>query len=330
MRAAVIAAGKLGQYALEQKIGEGGMGSVYRARHAMLRRPTAVKLLEPAKTNEVAVARFEREVQMTSQLTHPNTITIYDYGRTDEGVFYYAMEFLEGYSLQALVDRFGPQPDGRVVQILQQVCGSLLEAHSRGLMHRDIKPANIMLTRRAGVGDFAKLLDFGLVKAQDTRQQTMLTATDMITGTPLYMSPESIQHPEHVDSRSDLYALGAVAYFMLTGRAVFEANNVIEIIRRHVEAEPVPLAEAARVPVAAALEQLIMRLLSKLPEKRPASAAEMIDVLIKVAPAQVWTAADAERWWTQHDPTNPGPATTATQNVDVSATVQYASKTTAT
>ncbi len=167
VREAVIAAGQLGQYALEEKIGEGGMGSVYRGRHAMLRRPTAVKLLEPAKTTEMSIARFEREVQLTSQLNHPNTITIYDYGRTPEGVFYYAMEFLDGFSLDSLVEHFGPQGDGRVINILLQVCGSLVEAHTAGLIHRDIKPANIMLTRRGGVCDFVKLLDFGLVKALD-------------------------------------------------------------------------------------------------------------------------------------------------------------------
>ena len=168
VREAVIAAGQLGQYALEEKIGEGGMGSVYRGRHAMLRRPTAVKLLEPAKTTDQSIARFEREVQMTSQLNHPNTITIYDYGRTPEGVFYYAMEYLDGFSLESLVERFGPQGDGRVIHILLQVCGSLIEAHTAGLIHRDIKPANIMLTRRGGVCDFIKLLDFGLVKAIDS------------------------------------------------------------------------------------------------------------------------------------------------------------------
>ena len=191
MRDAVIAAGKLGQYALEEKIGEGGMGSVYRGRHAMLRRPTAIKLLEPSKTTDVSIERFEREVQHTSQLNHPNTITIYDYGRTDEGVFYYAMEYLQGMSLQSLVEDFGPQPDGRVIHILLQVCGSLVEAHSQGLIHRDIKPANIMLTERGGVRDFVKLLDFGLVKAVDTRKQRSLTAADAITGTPLYLPPET-------------------------------------------------------------------------------------------------------------------------------------------
>ncbi|MEX0679368.1 MAG: protein kinase, partial [Pirellulales bacterium] len=239
MRDAVIEAGQLGQYALEEKIGEGGMGSVYRARHAMLRRPTAVKLLEPAKTTETSVARFEREVQLTSQLNHPNTITIYDYGRTGEGIFYYAMEYLEGFSLDALVQRFGPLPDGRVIHILTQVCGSLVEAHAAGLIHRDIKPANIMLTRRGGVGDFVKLLDFGLVKAVDSQKMRTLTAADAITGTPLYIAPETVQDSEGSDARSDLYSLGAVGYFLLTGRPVFDTGGVMEIMKAHVEKKPI-------------------------------------------------------------------------------------------
>jgi serine/threonine protein kinase len=197
-------------------------------------------------------------------------------------------------------------------------------------VHRDIKPANIMLTRRHGVGDFAKLLDFGLVKAQDTRQQTMLTATDMITGTPLYMSPESIQDPEHVDGRGDLYALGAVAYFLLTGRPVFEANNVIEIIRRHVESKPVPPSEVSKTPIAPELERLIMSCLEKSADKRPATAAAMVEALQRAVPLQPWTSADAERWWLQNDPAGDGPAATVTAQIDASATVQYSGKTTAT
>jgi hypothetical protein len=321
MREAVIAAGQLGQYALEQKIGEGGMGSVYRARHAMLRRPTAIKLLEPAKSTELAIARFEREVQLTSQLNHPNTITIYDYGRTQEGVFYYAMEYLEGFSLQSLVDRFGPLPDGRVAQILLQVCGSLSEAHTQGLLHRDIKPANIMITRRAGMGDFAKLLDFGLVKAQGTRAQTMLTAADTITGTPLYMSPESIQDPDKADSRSDLYSLGAVAYFLLTGQTVFDANTVLDIIRRHLESAPRPPSEVARQPISNDLDRLVLACLSKVPDRRPHTALEMADALRRATVVHSWTPADSQRWWNEHDPARAGLA--ATRDVDLSSTVGF-------
>jgi hypothetical protein len=324
MRAAVIAAGQLGQYALEEKIGEGGMGSVYRARHAMLRRPTAVKLLEPAKTTHVSVARFEREVQLTSQLNHPNTITIYDYGRTEEGVFYYAMEFLDGYSLDVLVHRFGPLPDGRVIEILAQVCGSLVEAHSAGLIHRDIKPANIMLTQRGGVPDFVKLLDFGLVKAIDSRRMQTLTAADAITGTPLYMAPETIQDAEGGDARGDLYALGAVGYYLLTGKPVFDTGSVLDIMRAHVETEPLPPSRRTERPISRELELLILMCLEKSPADRPQSASEMASLLTQCVPEQPWTAADAASWWQQHQGTVVAdPRETVTQDVTLGATLGY-------
>ena len=324
MREAVIAAGQLGQYALEEKIGEGGMGSVYRARHAMLRRPTAVKLLEPGKTTEISVARFEREVQLTSQLNHPNTITVYDYGRTAEGVFYYAMEFLEGFSLDVLVQRFGPQPDGRVIQILSQVCGSLREAHSAKLIHRDIKPANIMLTRRGGACDFVKLLDFGLVKAVDSHKMQTLTAADAITGTPLYMAPETIQDAEGCDARGDLYALGAVGYYLLTGRPVFDTGGVLEIMRAHVETQPIAPSKRLARPMSRELEHLLLKCLEKSPADRPQSAAEMAQALAACVPEQPWTAADAEQWWRGQDQTVAGdPSSTVTQDLQPGATIGF-------
>ncbi len=322
VREAVLAAGKLGQYALEDKIGEGGMGSVYRARHALLRRPTAIKLIEPHKTSDVAVARFEREVQHTSQLNHPNTITIYDYGRTDEGVFYYAMEFLDGFSLQAIVEKFGPLPDGRVIPILTQICGSLLEAHSLGLIHRDIKPANIMLTRRAGVSDFVKLLDFGLVKATDNRMQTQLTAVNSITGTPLYLPPECIQDPESADARSDLYSLGGVGYYLLTGRPPFEATSVLEVIRRQVEDIPTPPSEKSGRPIATQLEQALLACLEKSPAKRPQSASQFAEMLSACEPREPWTAAESHRWWRENLPGSDSVASDAvTEEVRLSATI---------
>jgi hypothetical protein len=300
MREAVIAAGQLGQYALEEKIGEGGMGSVFRGRHAMLRRPTAIKLLEPSKTTDVSIERFEREVQHTSLLNHPNTITIYDYGRTEEGVFYYAMEYLDGFSLQALVERFGAQPDGRVIHILLQVCGSLVEAHSQGLIHRDIKPANIMLTERGGVRDYVKLLDFGLVKAVDTAKQRTLTVADAITGTPLYLSPESIEDGDSADKRSDLYSLGGVAYFLLTGHPVFEGGGVMDIIRQHVEGTPVAPSKRLGRPVSAGLEELVLQCLAKSPSDRPQDAAQVAAALWRCVPMEPWTADDADRWWDKY------------------------------
>ncbi len=214
-RKAAVEAKQLGQYRLEERIGAGAMGVVYKGHHAMLRRPTAIKMLNLENVNEASIERFEREVQITCNLNHPNTIAIYDYGRTPEGVFYYAMEFLDGIDLQSLVEKYGPQPSGRVIQILKQVCGSLYEAHSLGMVHRDIKPANVMLNRRGGEPDVVKVLDFGLVRALDDGKQA--GPTGGLAGTPLYMSPESIQTPDMVDPRSDLYAVGAVGYFLWTG-----------------------------------------------------------------------------------------------------------------
>lgn len=324
MREAVVAAGQLGQYALEEKIGEGGMGSVFRGRHSMMRRPAAIKLLEPSKTTEVSVARFEREVQLTSQLNHPNTITIYDYGRTDEGVFYYAMEYLDGMSLEALVEKFGPQPDGRVIHLLQQVCGSLIEAHAQGLIHRDIKPANIMLTRRGGVCDYVKLLDFGLVKAIDAQRQRTLTAADAITGTPLYLPPESISDSEAADARSDLYSLGGVAYYLLTGHAVFESGSVMDIIRQHVEATPLPPSQRTRQSIDPELERLILQCLAKLPSQRPQSAAELAAALAKCQPTRPWNSDDAAAWWLSFASPAPSDAAgTATRTIFLNRTVGY-------
>jgi len=300
------------------------MGSVFRGRHAMLRRPTAIKLLEPSKTTEVSIERFEREVQHTSQLNHPNTITIYDYGRTDEGVFYYAMEYLDGLSLQSLVERFGPQGEGRVIHILLQVCGSLTEAHGQGLIHRDIKPANIMLTERGGVRDYVKLLDFGLVKAIDTHKQRTLTAADAITGTPLYLPPESIQDTDQADARSDLYSLGGVAYFLLTGHPVFEGPGVMDIIRQHVEVKPVPPSQRLGRPITAELEELVLRCLAKSPADRPQSAAEMAATLWQCVPRESWSAADANRWWDEMlAPRATNVAETATQTIGLGRTIGY-------
>ncbi len=234
VRAADLTANRLGRYTLDQKIGEGGMGVVYRAHHVMLRRPTAVKLLRPEKTNEKSIARFEREVQLTSQLTHPNTITVYDYGRTSEGTFYYAMEYLDGIDLQALVARYGAQPEGRVIHILVQVCGSLVEAHGIGLIHRDIKPSNIILTRRGSLFDFVKLVDFGLVKAVGPGQDAALTSGDAIVGTPHYMAPEAIRFPEQADAQRPLRR---------RGRRLLPADGPADLRGPQRRRDPVPADE---------------------------------------------------------------------------------------
>jgi uncharacterized membrane protein YedE/YeeE len=301
-RRSALEARQLGQYMLDEKIGAGGMGIVYRGHHAMLRRPTAIKLLQIEKTTDDSVRRFEREVRLTCTLNHPNTIAIYDYGRTPEGLFYYAMELLEGVTLQELVDCYGPQDEARVIYILAQVCGSLAEAHEAGLVHRDIKPANIMLNERGGLYDFVKVLDFGLVRSDDEQSLT-LTATGSLTGTPLYMSPEAIERPKEVGARSDLYAVGAVAYFLLTGHPVFTGQNVLEVCMQHSTAIPVRPSVRRGRPVAADLEDILMRCLAKRPEDRPPSARQLVAELESCASANLWSQREAERWWLEHAPT---------------------------
>ena len=310
---------RLGQYTLEEKLGEGGMGVVYRAKHAMLHRPTAVKFLDATKTNEKSIARFEREVQLTSQLNHPNTIAIYDYGHTPEGVFYYAMEYLDGLNLQDLVERHGPQPEGRVIHILKQICGSLAEAHSIGLIHRDVKPANILLNVRGGMFDVVKLLDFGLVKLTDPSREALVTKTGGVVGTPLYMSPEAYKSPDDIDARSDLYAVGAVGYFLLTGTPLFIGESVLDILRQQVQSLPEPPSKRLKQPVSVELEELIMRCLAKSPDDRPKSAVEIIADLDKIPTATSWTDADARLWWRRYLP-----STTKTPTADTAITADLA------
>jgi eukaryotic-like serine/threonine-protein kinase len=296
---AAIEAKQLGQYRLEARLGAGAMGVVYKGHHAMLRRPTAIKMLNVDKVNEGSIQRFEREVQITCKLNNPHTVAIYDYGRTPEGVFYYAMEFLDGIDLQALVERYGPQPEGRVIRILKQICGSLYEAHSLGLVHRDIKPANIMLNRRGGEPDVVKVLDFGLVKAIDDEKQARQTGG--LSGTPLYMSPEAIQTPELVDARSDIYAVGAVGYYLLTGQPVFMAASLVDLCQQHVT--NVPDAPSRRIghPVSPELEAALLACLEKSRAKRPQTARDLAAMLDRATTAASWTLDDAEAWWGRHE-----------------------------
>jgi serine/threonine-protein kinase len=296
----VVEARRLGQYTLEEKIGEGGMGEVYRASHALLRRPTAIKLLRPEGAGEFALKRFEREVQLTSQLTHPNTIQIYDFGHTQDGKFYYAMEYLEGITLEELVELDGPQPAARVVALVAQICGSLAEAHAVGLIHRDVKPANLMLCERGRVADVIKVLDFGLVKPQVESDEQKVSRTDAIVGTPTYMAPESILRPDRVDARSDLYAVGAVAYFLLTGRDVFEGATVVEVCASHLHTKPEPPSARLKAPVPADLEAIVMSCLAKSPDDRPASAEALRGQLLACVDAKEWSDARGHEWWEQH------------------------------
>jgi len=292
---------RLGQYLLDDKIGEGGMGTVYRARHALLRRPTAVKLLRPDRVGTETLARFEREVQHTSMLTHPNTVAIYDYGRTPDGLFYYAMELLDGIDLQELVESNGAQEPARVVHILGQVCGSLSEAHAASLVHRDIKPANIILCDRGGVADVAKVVDFGLVKDVTTTESDRpdLSNVNTIIGTPAYMAPEAFTTPDKIDARSDVYSLGAVGYYLLTGHAVFESESLIQIAAQHLHDRPAPLSKRAQRTIPVALEQVILQCLEKDPAARPQSA-DLLRKGLENANAGTWTREQARQWWSSH------------------------------
>ncbi len=303
---AVIEAKQLGQYRLENKLGSGAMGVVYKGHHAMLRRPTAIKMLNVDTVNESSIQRFEREVQITCQLNNPSTVAIYDYGRTPEGVFYYAMEFLDGIDLQALVDRYGPQTEGRVIAILKQICSSLYEAHSLGLVHRDIKPANIMLNRRGGEPDVVKVLDFGLVKALDDEKKARQTGG--LAGTPLYMSPESIQTPDLVDARSDLYAVGAVGYFLLTGQPVFTAATLVELCAQQVSGVPDAPSQRLGRAVSIELESALLACLEKSRSKRPQTARDLAQMLDRAPTAHDWTIEDADAWWGRHDRQKAGTA----------------------
>lgn len=318
-RNAAIEARQLGQYKLEQEIGKGAMGVVYRGRHAMLRRPTAIKLLDADKVTDSSISRFETEVQTTSHLNHPNTVAIYDYGRTPEGVFYYAMEYLDGIDLQDLVEKYGPQSPGRVIYILSQICGSLYEAHSMGLVHRDIKPANIMLNRRGGEGDVVKVLDFGLVMA---RQEPNSASSDKgsMAGTPLYMSPEAFQMPNSVDACSDLYAVGAVGYFLLTGKPVFDAKDFAELCELQASEPPKPPSDVLGTKVPYELENAILACLEKMRSKRPQTARDLSNLLLRCAARSEWSVDDADAWWGRHERGQIESAPQATIRSDIEAT----------
>jgi len=288
---------RVGQYTLEREIGEGGICRVYLARHSHLKRPTAVKILKTALATDEMVARFEREVQLSSRLTHPNTIEIYDYGRTRDGTFYYAMEYLEGLSLEDLVTRDGPMPASRAVHLLLQACGALHEAHQHGLVHRDVKPQNLMVCRLGGQLDFLKVLDFGLVKEMRNDHTRDLTQFARMLGTPLYMAPERIRNPADADARVDIYALGAVAFFMLTGRRVFEAASDHDLVNQvlNTPAQAPSAAGAADVPPL--LDALVLRCLAKDRDERPATVLEVSAVLQEVALARPWREEMAAAWW---------------------------------
>jgi serine/threonine-protein kinase len=288
------------------------MGTVYLASHAMLRRPTAIKLVRRERVDEATLARFEREVQLTATLTHPNVVTVYDYGRTSAGMFYYVMEYLGGADLGVIVERHGAMPAARCLRILVQTAEALAEAHKQGLIHRDVKPANVILVN-GWEPDVVKVVDFGLVKqiaaSQASGSVTPESSAEMhavprdadITGTPAYMSPEAIETPNRVDGRSDVYSVGCLAYYLLTGKEVFTAKSWVDLCAHHLQTPPVPPSVRCGVAVPRPLEELVLACLAKSPADRP-SMAELATRLrgLEAEARAGWSASDAAAWWEKH------------------------------
>jgi serine/threonine-protein kinase len=312
-------AGHLGQYEIHGKIGAGAMGEVYEATHSLLRRGTAIKLLRPEIAGESSLRRFEQEVKQTSRLTHPNAVSIYDYGHTADGVFYYAMELLEGANLREIVDGSGPMPPGRVIHVLSAACGALSEAHTKGMVHRDIKPGNIMLCELGGEHDVVKILDFGLVKDLSKQAPEL---DKVIMGTPETMAPEAV-YPDLMGPRADLYSLAAVGYHLLTGTPVFTAADLREYLRLHQTKHPE--APQDRLPgVPDDLSNVILRGLSKDPGMRPKNAATMRAELLACKDTGTWHAVDAAEWWADFERPQPGkqrPASSGSESVIATALI---------
>jgi serine/threonine-protein kinase len=296
-----------GRYRVVAPLGRGGMGEVYRASHRMLARPAAIKLIHPEvlaaqdrKSAGLAVARFRREAEAAAHLRSPHTVELYDFGETEDGTLYFVMELLEGMDLETLIRKEGPLPQERVIHILRQVCESLEEAHANGLVHRDIKPANIHVGRVGLRHDFVKVLDFGLVKSvlPAAGEDSMATAAGLTPGTPAYMAPE-LALGENVDGRADLYALGCVAYFLLTGQLVFDAGSGFQMIAKHIQETPAPPSQRTELEVAPELDRIVMACLAKRPEDRPESATELDRRLAEIE-LEPWSEERATRWWRTH------------------------------
>jgi serine/threonine-protein kinase len=299
LRRQAYTARQLGQYRLKRRLGSGGMGEVYLAEHQMMKRPCAVKLIRPEKAGDPRMlARFEREVRATAKLSHWNSIDIYDYGRTADGTFYYVMEYLPGHNVGEIVQDYGPIPAARTIYLMDQVCAALNEAHGIGLVHRDIKPGNIFCAYRGGEFDVAKLLDFGLVKPSslDGHGGVNLTAEGTVTGSPLFMSPEQASGDDRVDGRSDIYSLGAVMYFMLTGQPPFMDENPLKVIIAHASQDVVPLRQL-NTSLSIELEEIVMRCLEKDPDHRFQDVAALQRALKEVAFTESWSSDLAAEWW---------------------------------
>jgi eukaryotic-like serine/threonine-protein kinase len=307
----VTRARELGSYRLEYRLGEGGMGEVWRASHRLLARPAAIKLIRSSGPENAAGfsddmrRRFEREAQVIAQLRSPHTVTLFDFGIAEEGLFYYVMELLEGVDADALIKRFGPIPAERVVHILRQMCHSLSEAESRGLVHRDIKPANIFLCRYGEDHDFVKVLDFGIAKVvhePSSETQTAITIHDVIQGTPAFIAPEQALGGADVDARADIYSTGCVAYWLLTGQLVFTADTAMKTLLAHAQTLPEPPSSRAGAPIPPDLDALVLSCLGKDREHRPRSARDLLRQLDTIALPQPWTDARAREWWNVHLP----------------------------
>jgi serine/threonine-protein kinase len=308
---------EMGSYELVTLLGHGGMGEVWEAQHRLLARRAAVKLVRPDVLGagndaeaRLLLKRFEREAQATAALSSPHTIGVFDFGTTDEGIFYYVMELLMGRDLESLVREFGPVPAPRAGYLLRQVCHSLADAHARGLVHRDIKPANIYVCRMGLEYDFVKVLDFGLVKVSSQPSETMqslVTADQRTTGTPAYMAPEIILGETTVDRRADVYALGCVAYFLLTGQLVFEADTPMKMLLQHVQAEPIPPSQRTELPIPPELDELVLACLQKDPDKRPQNAEVVFKMACGCKTCDRWNSDLAQTWWEKHLPEFTGP-----------------------
>ena len=307
---------EMGSYRLGELLGRGGMGEVYLATHRMLARPAAIKLIRPealagadGAMAHLAVTRFRREAEAAARLRSPHTVELYDFGVTEDRTLYLVMELLDGLDLESLVRRDGPLPPARVVYILRQVCESLEEAHADGLVHRDIKPANIHVGRLGLQHDFVKVLDFGLVKfvADGGTEHSQATATGLTPGTPAYMAPE-MALGEAVDGRADIYALGCVAYYLLTGQVVFEAETSLQMVAKHLQSEPVPPSQRADLQLPPALERVVLACLAKSPDARPQSAGQLDRLLAEVA-IEPWGEEEASRWWATHGASSPSSGT---------------------
>ena len=307
----------LGSYHLIEPLGTGGMGEVWRARHRLLARDAAIKLVRPellgastALETKSVLRRFEREAQATAMLNSPHTIQVFDFGVTEDGAFYYVMELLTGRDLESLVREFGPLPASRAIYLLRQVAHSLADAHARGLVHRDIKPANIYVCRMGLEYDFAKVLDFGLVKMKQSRHtDTLSTIEHTTTGTPAYMAPETILGDAEVDRRADVYALGCVAYFLLTGQLVFEADTSMKVLMHHLNTPPIPPSQRTELPIPREIDELVLACLQKDPARRPQNAGELFRMAHNCHASEGWNADAAEAWWQTHLPELTGPLT---------------------